>query len=148
MDEWKDTKNQNVAKRMNIPDKMLSWFCAMGPSSWTRRNGRDEIDERASHACLPRSQSRGARRSRVFDGGRRAADSLSPMTLRPLAGPHGLPPLACPPTITLCSPSRTRWAPGPPGCFPGSIMQRARRGEHHPGGGKPPSAPTQSVAAD
>ena len=89
MDEWKGTKNQNVAKRMNIPDKILSWFCAMGPSSWTRRNGRDEIDERASHACLPRSQSRGARRSRVFDGGRRAADSLSPMTLRPLAGPQG-----------------------------------------------------------
>lgn len=56
--------------------------------------GTKSTRERVTCVSRARSQSRGARRSRVFRAThrrrvRRAADPLSPLTLRPLAGPQG-----------------------------------------------------------
>lgn len=70
---------------------------ARWPPSRTRRNGRNEIDERERVACHPslarghKVEEPGGRVSseRPIDGGRRAVDPLSPVTLRPLAGPQG-----------------------------------------------------------
>lgn len=68
------------------------------------------------------------------------ADPLSPVTLRPLAGPQGYRPSRLPshnrssPSVTDPIGARTTWP------FP-RLNNAARRGEHRPGGGEPPSAP-------